>query len=112
MSDQHQTYDDLFANGWAPETAKGVKTSNYTSLSLCLVRDGRRIGCVQGYGRTLADARADVVAEAAKWLRRHEREEGTDVLSHRRRDRSTKLRSGEPPRDTASGTHSSEPPGD
>ena len=96
MTNQHETYDDLLADGWVPDTAKGVTTRTHPSLSLCLVHDGRRIGCVQGYGRTLAAARVGVVAEATKWLRRHEREEGTDVLSHRHRDQSTTLRSGEP----------------
>lgn len=112
MSDQHQTYDDLLADGWQPDTAKGVTTSSYTSLSLCLVQDGKRLGVVQGYGRTLTEAQADVVAEAAKWLRRHEREEGGDVFSHRRRNRSTKVRTGELPRDTAAGIHHPERPDD
>lgn len=111
MSDHHQTYDDLLADGWVPNTVKGVTSSRYTNISLCVVRDGRRIGCVQSYGQTLADARVNIVIEAARWLHRHEREAGTNAISHRRRDQSTMLRSGGAPHEMTSGTPSSEPPG-
>ena len=107
MANHHETYDDLLADGWVLDTAKGVTIRSYTSISLCLVQDGNCIDCVQGYGRTMDQARIDIVVEAAKWLRRyerHEREEGTDVISHRRRDPSTEVRSGEPPRDPTAGT--------
>lgn len=94
MTTQPITYEDLLAAGWQPEVTKGVTTSKYTTLSLCLFHDDRRLGCVQGYGPTLAAAQTDVAAEAAKWHRRHERE--GQASSHRRRDRSTKLRDESP----------------
>ena len=71
MSSLYQPYADLIANEWVPNTAKGVHTHRYCSLSLCLFRDGQRVTCVQGYGRTLIDAQVDAVREAEKWLLRH-----------------------------------------
>jgi hypothetical protein len=92
VTDQHETCETLLAAGWVPNTVKGINTRHFTSLSLCLFQAGVRVGCVQGYGPTLAAAQADAVTEAAKWLRRHEREVGGDMISHPRRDPSTQMR--------------------
>jgi len=68
MLGENLTYDQLVAEGWALVAGKGVSTPRFTSLSFCLTREGHRIKCVQGYGRTLQEALDDATSEANAWL--------------------------------------------
>ena len=69
MSDNLLTYDELVAAGWTLNPRKGVETAGFVSLSFHLVRDGRSIKYVQGYGRTYEEALGDAVHEANTWLK-------------------------------------------
>lgn len=95
LSQRCQPYIDLIASGWDPTTVRGMQSSRFCSLSLCLFRNGQRVTCVQGYGPTLFDAQVDAAAGAARWLLRHApADEG--LGSHRRRDPSTPARAASP----------------
>ncbi len=64
MSDNLLTFDELVAGGWTLDRRKGVETVGFVSLSFHLVRDGRSIKYVQGYGRTYDEALGDAVGKA------------------------------------------------
>lgn len=96
LSHPYQPYIDLIASGWDPTTVRGMQSSQHCSLSLCLFRNGQRVACVQGYGRTLFDAQVDAAAGAATWLLRHAPADEEDLGSHRRRDPSTPARAASP----------------
>lgn len=68
MLEENLTYDQLVAGGWSLVEGKGISTPRFTSLSFCLTREGRRVKCVQGYGRTFQEALDDATAEANAWL--------------------------------------------
>lgn len=68
MLGHNLTYEELVANGWSVVKGKGVAMRRFTSLAFCLTRDGRRVKCVQGYGRTLQEALDDATSEANAWL--------------------------------------------
>ena len=69
MSDNLLTYEELVGEGWTLNPRKGVETAGFVSLSFHLVRDGRSIKYVQGYGRTFDGALDDAVREANAWLK-------------------------------------------
>jgi hypothetical protein len=69
MIDKHLTFDELVATGWRLNEGKGVSKRKFTSVSFSLVRNGRAVKYVQGYGRTRELAIEDAVAEANAWLR-------------------------------------------
>ena len=62
------TFDELVANGWSVAEGRGVSNQRFTSLALCLTREGHQIKCVQGYGRTPQAALDDATEEANAWL--------------------------------------------
>jgi hypothetical protein len=61
----------LLGAGWALDTTKGVVTKQFASVSLCLTCDGQRVVCVQGYGRTRAEAITEATDSANMWLDAH-----------------------------------------
>ena len=68
MGDDRLSFERLIERGWVLNVNKGVQTTRFTSVSLCLVRDGYRLHCVQGYGPTRAEAIIDATSEANDWL--------------------------------------------
>jgi hypothetical protein len=75
VSDNDLTYDQLVERGWAINVGTGIELPRFASVSLCLMRDGRKRVCIPGYGETKADALADAVVEANAWLDRQAAEE-------------------------------------
>jgi hypothetical protein len=61
----------LLGAGWALDSTKGVVTKHFASVSLCLAREGERIVCVPGYGRTRDKAISEATDAANMWLNNH-----------------------------------------
>jgi hypothetical protein len=71
VGDDHLSLEQLIDSGWTFNGTTGVHTPQFTSVSLCLNRNGRQIKCVQGYGPTRAAAQYDAAQQANAWLGRN-----------------------------------------
>jgi hypothetical protein len=77
MRGQWMPFHALVENGWTLDSTKGMETKKQTSVSLCFMRDGKQIACVQGYGRTRTEALADATEHANEWIKAHPKEYGS-----------------------------------
>lgn len=69
MSGGNLSYDQLVELGWTLNESRGISTPRFTSVALCIHRDGHTVACVQGYGVTRQAALLDAASEANAWLR-------------------------------------------
>ena len=63
-------FEELQYAGWLVDETRGVQTRRFSSIQLCLDRDGFRVASVQGYGQSSEEAILDAVSEANRWIRR------------------------------------------
>lgn len=65
-------FEELKYAGWLVDETRGVQTRRFSSIQLCLDRDGFRVASVQGYGQSSEEAILDAVSEANRWIRRQQ----------------------------------------
>jgi hypothetical protein len=104
LSDERLSLEQLYDLGWTIDRRKGVSQPRFVSVSLCLMREGRRSLCIPGYGNTRLQALEDAGRNANAWIARQRDEDAESPVPptqrggrHRRPLDPTNIEIEEPP---------------